>query len=240
MTQGLSIIIPVLNEAENIIPLLSKINEFSSRVSFNYEIILVDGNSTDNTIQILEENLKNSSNKIYIYKQDQSCGYGSDIFFGLKKAKFDTLSWTHADLQTDLLDIADAYPRYQNEKRESIIYKGLRIKRPFLDALLTFLMSFLVLIILKTWIKDINGQPKLFTRGIFNEIFKDHNYPLDFSFDLFFLIRAKEKSFEIKTFDVLFKKRMHGIAKGGGGSFKNRVILAKRTFKYIRKLSLTY
>ncbi|MBK5213699.1 MAG: TIGR04283 family arsenosugar biosynthesis glycosyltransferase [Flavobacteriaceae bacterium] len=50
----LSIIIPVLNEAENIEKLLAHLSENSS-VENELEIILVDGGSTDGTVQIIKE-----------------------------------------------------------------------------------------------------------------------------------------------------------------------------------------
>jgi len=240
MTKGLSIIIPILNEADNIIPLLSKMHELTNKASFKHEFILVDGNSTDNTMQILKDNIGKNNENIFIYSQDQSYGYGSDIFFGLTKSKYSTLSWTHADLQTELLDLIEGYSLYEREGSESIVFKGSRIKRPFLDTLLTFLMSVLTFILLREWIMDINGQPKIFSRKIFNEIFREKNYPIDFSFDLFFLISAIKNNIKIKTFNVGFKQRLHGIAKGGGGSLKNRLKLINRTMKYIYKLRVDY
>ena len=238
MIQGLSIIIPILNEADNIIPLLSKIDEFNNKVSFSYEFILVDGNSTDNTFRILQDNISKTESSIALYKQDHSYGYGSDIFFGLTKSKYNTLSWTHADLQTDLLDLALGYSLYQIESSELVVFKGRRIKRPYLDTMLTFFMSVIALIMLKKWIADINGQPKIFSYKIFTDVFREQNHPVDFSFDLFFLIEAIKKDLKVKTFNVEFKKRLFGKAKGGGGSVSNRLKLITRTLRYIYKLRL--
>ena len=62
------------------------------------------------------------------------------------------------------------------------------------------------------------------------------DYPLDFSLDLYALYQAKANGYEIKTLPVYFKKRLYGEAKGGGGGWKSRMQLIKRTFKYIFKL----
>ena len=53
--ETLSIIIPVFNEANTIIKILNRIKETKS-TKVNYEIIVVDDGSTDNTPILLEEN----------------------------------------------------------------------------------------------------------------------------------------------------------------------------------------
>ena len=48
---------------------------------------------------------------------------------------------------------------------------------------------------------------------------------------------AKKNDHLIDSIPVYFNKRIHGTAKGGGGSLKNRLKLIKRTYKYIKELS---
>ena len=84
-------------------------------------------------------------------------------------------------------------------------------------------------------IEDINAQPKIFSRDFYKKLLSQ-NPPNDFSLDLFTLINAKQENFNIETFDVKFKKRLYGQAKGGGGSFINRIKLIKRTITYINNL----
>jgi hypothetical protein len=88
-------------------------------------------------------------------------------------------------------------------------------------------------IVLKQWLSDINAQPKVFSR----EFYVKHielNAPYDFSLDLYLMYQAKVHG-KITTIPVYFNKRMHGEAKGGG-SFKTRIKLIKRTFAYIFEL----
>jgi dolichol-phosphate mannosyltransferase len=53
----LSIVVPVMNEAGNIDKLINKIDE-SIGTQYNYEIIFVDDGSTDNTLQIIKDEVK--------------------------------------------------------------------------------------------------------------------------------------------------------------------------------------
>jgi len=87
-------------------------------------------------------------------------------------------------------------------------------------------------LILKVYLRDINAQPKLFSREFFNNYLKD-NAPNDFSIDLYLLYQARKHRYNTLSIPVYFAPRQHGEAKGGGGSWNNRIILIKRTFKYI-------
>jgi hypothetical protein len=87
-------------------------------------------------------------------------------------------------------------------------------------------------IIIGTWMYDINAQPKMFHRSFMDE-FEDA--PLDFSLDLFLMHFFKSKNIKIKTFPVFFNKRKYGESKGGG-TFKGKIKLIKRTLSYIRTL----
>ena len=72
---------------------------------------------------------------------------------------------------------------------------------------------------------------------MFNREFKKYmkQAPFDFSFDLHFLLEAKKNGYKILEQDVFFYERSSGIAKGGGGSLKNKIKLIIRTLKYIYK-----
>jgi hypothetical protein len=87
-------------------------------------------------------------------------------------------------------------------------------------------------IFLKTKLDDINAQPKLFSRNFYEKSFK--NPPLDFSLDLFLLLKAQR----IKTVNVFFHKRKFGESKGGG-TIKGKIKLISRTISYIKKIKTT-
>ena len=117
-------------------------------------------------------------------------------------------------------------------KNEQVVIKGLRKNRNLFDSIFTFGMSIISSFIFQRIIYDINAQPKIFPR-----CFKDYlvDYPYDFSLDLYFLIIAKINNYKILNYNVFFKKRLHGEAKGGG-SIKVKIKLIKRTFLYMFKL----
>ena len=234
---GLSLIIPCYNEKRNIKPLLKSLKELSESVNFPFQVIFVDGNSDDGTGEALKTELLNFDTKYFSLVLLQSRnGYGFDILQGLKKAKHEVLAWTHADLQTEVKDVEKAYKKLISSGKDKLIIKGDRKKRNILDATLTLGMQIIVFFYLKIYLKDINAQPKVFRREFYENFLKD-KAPEDFSLDLFTLYIAKKNDHLIESIPVYFNKRIHGTAKGGGGSLKNRLKLIKRTYKYINEIS---
>ena len=233
---GLSVVIPCFNEAENILLLLKEIKKVFLSSKYNIEVIIVDGCSSDDTNLILKEEFRNLDKNIFsLILMESQNGYGNDILEGLKKARYEYLCWTHADLQTDPNDVIRGLEIIISNIGDEQFIKGKRKSRPFFDLLLTYGMQLIVFFLLKVRLNDINAQPKIFHRSFYDKFLKDRS-PKDFSLDLFALYEAKTNNYEIISFPVHFKKREFGVAKGGGGSLINRWNLVKRTFRYIYRL----
>lgn len=239
---GLSVIIPCFNEVSNVEPLMQNINKLRDITDVHCEIIFVDGGSVDGTVEALNNSIK----KLGLQSRVRVCeavlntksGYGADIMRGLRLAKGQIVGWTHADLQTDILDVVRAYRLILNSGNiKNTIVKGRRKQRPFWDAFFTFGMQIFVFFMLKTKLDDINAQPKIFHRDVLANILCEDT-PADFSLDLFLLWRARSKRMSIIDFPVFFTKRLHGHAKGGGGGLRQKIGLTKRTLRYIIKLKL--
>ena len=231
----LSIIIPCYNEEKNIILLVNEIKKvFLKRADI--EVLLVDNGSKDNSKKIIEKAIENSNNiKIVVVPKNK--GYGHGILTGLKEAKGEVLSWTHADLQTDIGDVLLGYNVYlkmvkENNSSENILIKGKRKNRNKLDELFTFGMQIIASVLLKLKLDDINAQPKIFSRDFYECI--KNGAPNDFSLDLYFLYKALKMGL-IYDFPVYFNQRLHGEAKGGG-TLQGKWKLIKRTLKYMREL----
>jgi glycosyltransferase involved in cell wall biosynthesis len=228
----LSIIVPCYNEEKNI-PLI--IDAFAQLVQQNpgIEVLLVNNGSTDNSALVFEALLAGMDSKFMrLITVPVNKGYGHGILAGLHNASAPVLAWTHADLQTDPADVIKAWGVYRQLNDPTVLVKGQRRNRRLAEAFFTWGMALVTRLLLKKRLHDINAQPKLFSRVFFEKI-KDAA-PLDFSLDVYFLYKAAEAG-TIKTIDVFFGKRIHGEAKGGG-SFKTRMRLIRRTFHYLWQL----
>lgn len=230
----LSIIIPCYNEEKNLINLVKKI-KITKKLNpeLNLEFILVNDGSTDQTSSILKDLNRNKIYKVVDLKQN--IGYGGSIQEGLKSSSSPTLSWTHSDLQCDLNDVIKLYKLHKKKfLDERIIVKGKRVRRNIFDSLFSNSMAILASIIFQKKFYEINAQPKIFSRKLFNEF---ENAPRDFSLDLYLLYISKKKLYKIIEHPVVYKKRIAGVSKGGD-SFLGKIKLTLRTLKYIIILRL--
>ena len=229
-SSNLSLIIPCYNEQDNLPTLFKKLLKIQA--NFN-EIILVDNGSTDNTLLIIEDFIKNNDSCIKILKIKKNIGYGNGIMSGIRKSSGQIVAWTHADLQTDPQDVVDAYQYFVSKNGDrNFILKGKRKKRKFFDNLFTSLMSIISSLAFNIKLSDINAQPKMFRKDFIKNL---NNAPNDFSLDLFILVQAVKMNYTILEYPVTFKNRNYGISKGGG-SFIGKVKLTLRTLSYIYRL----
>lgn len=95
-THRLSIILPTYNEAENIGEAIERIEK--SLEEHEFEIIVVDDNSTDGTAQIAEK-LNEKYKNIRVLKRPGKLGLASAVLDGIKIASGEVITVMDADLQ---------------------------------------------------------------------------------------------------------------------------------------------
>jgi dolichol-phosphate mannosyltransferase len=98
-----SVILPTFNERENIIPLVEGIHK---AVTATCEIIIVDDNSTDGTISIVNAYIKKSKkNNIRLIVRKSDHGLTKSIQEGIDNANGSIVVWMDADLSMPPEDI---------------------------------------------------------------------------------------------------------------------------------------
>ena len=229
----LSVIIPCYNERENIPLIVERINNsFEGRE--NVEVILVDNGSTDGSSAVFAAQLTGQS-LIRCIRVEHNQGYGHGILIGLDAARnADVYAWTHADMQTDPHDVLLAFDLLCAHDVETNIVKGKRKNRAALDITFTYLMQVIASLVLKIKMNDVNAQPKVFSKKFYDSFVRGQA-PQDFSLDLFLLCQARKAEIAIMEIPVFFADRKYGEAKGGG-SWRTRIKLIKRTLAYIFQL----
>ena len=197
-----------------------------------FELILVNNASTDHSARVFRQLLPRYFFACFV--EEPVPGYGRAIITGLKAARGDVLSWTHADLQTEPLDVIRAFRLFlQQPDSDRVIVKGKRVGRKLGPWLFTFGMSLIASMALSGKYFDINAQPKMFSRRFFER--EMDSPPEDFSLDLYLLAIAKRKHCSIRTFPVVFGKRLHGQSKWAF-SFRSVSKTIFRSVKYIFQL----
>ena len=226
----LSIVVPCYNEAKNIPLLLKRFSEVILRDDI--EVVMVDNGSTDNSAEVLESLLHDYTFARSVHVKANR-GYGYGIIQGLRTCSGDFIGWTHADMQTDPADLLKALEIIEkNHDNVKIFVKGKRKGRPLSDQFFTNGMSIFETFYLKEKLYDINAQPNVFSREFF-ETWK--NPPNDFALDLYALYMAGEAGLNLKRFDVIFPKRVHGKSHWNNGLLSKWKFI-KRTITFSRKL----
>lgn len=99
----LSVVVPVRNEQDNIIPLISEIRSALDGV-LDYEIVYVNDGSTDATSQRLAE-VASTFPRLKVIHHRQSCGQSTAVRSGVKAAQGDWIATLDGDGQNDPADI---------------------------------------------------------------------------------------------------------------------------------------
>ena len=91
----ISIIVPTYNERDNIVPLIERLSRtFANR---NYEILLVDDNSKDGTVDIAAKLAEKYPVKVLVRLSER--GLATAVLHGFKYAKGNIIGVMDADLQ---------------------------------------------------------------------------------------------------------------------------------------------
>ncbi|MEK7581391.1 MAG: glycosyltransferase, partial [Patescibacteria group bacterium] len=200
-----SIVVPTYNEQENIKKLLLLIHHAFNKNLQDYEVIVIDDRSTDNTWEILQREEANFP--LRIFQKQGKRGKSNSLFEGFQKARGNILAMIDADLQytpeaipqmARALDancdvIVANRKRYHASPLRKILSRGFK---HFFGKMLFGLDS------------DIQSGLKVFKREVLETVkFKPHSA---WTFDLEFLHRARLAGFQIKNIDITFYPRTSG------------------------------
>ncbi len=102
--KSISIFFPCLNDALILPKLIKKANLVASRLTADYEIIVINDGSTDGSDKVLI-NLKKRYPKLRFINHTKNQGYGAVLRAGFKNAKKDWIFYTDGDGQYDPSEI---------------------------------------------------------------------------------------------------------------------------------------
>jgi glycosyltransferase involved in cell wall biosynthesis len=222
------IIIPCFNESDGLLNLIDECRAVIELSNNSLGFILVNNGSDDGSEQIFDEVIGKYPN-IEIVNLPLNQGYGGGILAGLKSSNAQIIGWTHADLQTPLIDCLEAS---QTIEAGASFVKGYRKGRPISDRIFSRGMGLFESALFGSRLEEVNAQPTLFNKNFYE---RWRNPPTDFSLDLYALVMAVRNGSRIQRVKVEFLPRQFGQSKWNMG-VKSRVKFIRRTIKYSLEL----
>ncbi|MFC4209541.1 glycosyltransferase family 2 protein [Pedobacter lithocola] len=98
MNKLVSIVIPAYNEADNIFIVVESIKNVFSALNYDYEIILIDDGSADNTLQTIRD-FASSSDNIFFLEFSKNFGHQLAVKAGMDNAYGDCVISMDCDMQ---------------------------------------------------------------------------------------------------------------------------------------------
>jgi len=249
---GITIILPTLNEEENLkilIPaLVSQINTL--RLD-NYQILVVDDSSEDNTEKYIEE-LKLINDKVDIFLRKEKRSLPMSIKDGIENSKFDYVMWLDADGSMNAEAVKKLIENL-NINPESVIvgsrfvegggYKGMEItgetsffkamynvsksSDSVLATILSKIFNNLLYFLLPSSVKDITSGFIVGKKNYFNKnVFLISSYG---DYFVYLINDLHKNKIPIQEIGYLCEMRVYGKSKTGSSIFQ----LIKRGFPYI-------
>lgn len=128
----ISIVVPVLNEVENVIPLLVEILEASRALPIR-EIVYIDDGSDDGTAPVLAARMA-AVPMLRVIRHPRRLGQSAAMLSGARAATQDVLAFMDGDGQNVPSDLASLYERFRDVTRQNVRVAVLGERRERHDA----------------------------------------------------------------------------------------------------------
>lgn len=208
----LSVFLPAYNEEANLEKTVKNVSDNLKKNVKEWEIIIVDDGSKDNT-GIIADKLRKKDKHISVIRHNPNRGYGAALKSGLYACKYPWISFIDADGQFDFGEIDRFIDAQEKTKADMVIGFYLKRKVSFLRILNSKIWQTIVFILFGLNVRDIDCGFKLISKKVVDTI-----EPLQSERGAFisseFLIKAKKAGFKIVEIGVHHYPRKQGEATG--------------------------
>lgn len=213
---NLSVFFPFWNEEDNIESVVHKAVLVLEKIAKEWELIIVDDGSSDNTLTIAKE-LQKQNKRIRVISHVPNRGYGAALKEGFTHAQHDLIAFTDGDGQFDFSQIA----RFLSHIDHADMVIGFRKQRhdhPFRHLLMNMLKVW-DLVLFGFYFKDIDCGFKLFKKNALTKILPFQSEGAMITTEI--LAKARRAKLKIVEVEVSHFPRLAGNQSGGNA----RVIL---------------
>lgn len=178
----LSVVIPAFNEEKRLPETLKKVKAYLEKQSYDWEILIVNDGSKDETATVVSGLIKNwqarperSRGGFRLIDNKINRGKGAVVKQGMLQAKGDWRLYMDADNSTDLSEIEKLWPHIKNYEiiagSRYLKKDSIKIKQPLLRRIVSRVGNILIRVLLGIHSVDTQCGFKLFSAKATEEIF---------------------------------------------------------------------
>ncbi len=232
LIKELSVFFPVYNEENEIKNTVDKAKKVLEEITDNWELIIVNDGSSDNTGRIVSK-LANVDSRVKVVTHNPNRGYGAAFKSGFYNAKYEWITFTDSDGQFDFREVAKFIAKQKETRADIVVGYYKKRKVPLIKILTSRMWEFVVFVLFGLKIKDIDCGFKFVSKKVIDTIPKLESERGAF-ISSEFLIKARKCGFKIVEIPVTHYPRTSGI--GTGRNLKVIVNSFADLFKLWRKL----
>ena len=205
MKKTISILTPTYNEAENIEKLCLDISNEMKKMNYEYEHIIIDNCSTDNTIPIIKK-IAEKDKRVKIIINSKNFGIIRSPTYGIMQTSGDAVIYMNADFQ-DPVELIPKYIKKWEEGAKIVLGEKISSKE---NSFIFSLRKIFYYIINK--ISDIDLTQNTTGSGIFDKKIVDYIKTIEDPYP-YFRGLLSELGYTIETIKFDQPKRLHGSSK---------------------------
>lgn len=230
--QAISVFFPTYNEEGNIKNTVLKAVKVLEKSFKEWEIVIVNDGSIDNTKKIATE-LSKTNTRIRVINHEVNKGYGASLQTGFYNARYSWIVFTDSDGQFDFSEITKFVETQKNTNADLVIgyYKNRQVSK--FKKITSKMWELAVMILFGLHVKDIDCGFKLISKEVINKIPRLESERGAF-ISSEFLIKAKKQGFKMIEIPVTHFPRVEG--KGTGRDIKVIIKSFVDLFRLWRKL----
>ncbi len=172
MSQKISIVIPFYNESGNVIPLAKEIKDSIEKdfQDFEYEIIMVNDWSTDNTWDEIKESKKIYDKIIWVnLNRNYWQSIAMDAWF--LKAEWDFVVTLDGDGQNDPKDIKKLYDKMIQDDLDLVAWYRAKRQDPIWMIVITKIARFLRRLLINDGVKDSGCTLRIYKKTVVKNLY---------------------------------------------------------------------
>ncbi|MDD4957453.1 MAG: glycosyltransferase family 2 protein [Candidatus Omnitrophica bacterium] len=222
---SVSFVMPMFNERDNIRDTIAGIRKVAGEITRDYEIVIVDDASTDDSVDVVEA-ARAQDPSIRLIRMKKNTKFGGAFAAGFKGAEKDVIVYMDSDMPVSIDNIKASFPLIREADivtGYSMIKKGDTVKRKIMSGV----YNLMVRTLFGLNVRDVNSGYKIVRREAIRDLrFVSHSPFVDV--ELF--LNAKKRRQKVRQYPLIF------LSRSGGVSHISRLPVVLATFRDMLKV----